>query len=117
MSLNQYNMKLVKTINTKKMGTIKHIQFNKKDNKLITLEEVNNMYHKLMNGAGLSPDQIRIVGLNDEQFVTLKGYGDEEFADYWDDYLQNKPTAVQDKLNKFENIQFIVTKNDLKKLK
>ena len=109
MSLNQYDMKLVKTIETKKMGKRKLIQFHRKDKKLMTLDEINNMYHKLMTGSGLKPEDITIVGLNDERFTTLKGFGDEEFADYWEEeYLLNKPKDVKDKLTNFFNVNFIV---------
>jgi hypothetical protein len=107
--MNKFNINLVKEINTKKMGKKKQIEFTKKNLQLISLEEANDMYHQILEESHLLPHQISIIGLNDERFTTLKGFGDDEFADYFEDeYLKNKSSAIQEKLSNFFNITFMI---------
>jgi hypothetical protein len=104
-----YNIKLVKVSPTRnRKDTRRQIEVTRRDNRLISLDEVKSFYDDLLQ-EGKNPDQICIVGLNAERLTTIKSFDDKEVFDEFDEeYLQNKPEGIRDLLTHYSRVELIL---------
>jgi hypothetical protein len=55
------------------------------------------------------PENVIVVGLSGERYITLKGLKESYMRDYGDEeYLQNKPKSIRELLTRFTRIEFII---------
>ena len=105
----KYDIKLVKefTTNKNKMNR-KQIEFKRLDKKKMSLNEVNTLYKDLVKSSDLDPDKVMIIGMNPNRFFTLKTLNKDDFTEFAEDYLENKPAEVQEMLSEFDSIQLVL---------
>jgi hypothetical protein len=105
----KYNITLVKEQRTKNKKELrKQIEIVRKDGKIIKLNDIENLYNKVIS-KNINPQNIIVVGLNGERYITLKGLKESNMRNFGDEeYLQNKPKNIRNMLTKFTRIEFIV---------
>lgn len=107
--MSKYQITLVKEFTSKnKKINRQQIEFKRRDKKMMSLDEVNRMYKELVKEENLNEDNIMIVGLNQNRYFTLKSFNQEDFTQFDEDYLQNKPKEVREMLKEFYSIDFVI---------
>jgi C-terminal processing protease CtpA/Prc len=110
--MDKYNIKLLKNFETKNKKVMKkEIKINRKNGNKVSLDEVDDLYNYISNRYNIPTENIKVVGLNNERFITLKGEAHEALGDNYDDYLQNKPEEVRDNLENFNDVHFFINTN------
>ena len=109
--MSNYDIRLVKEFvtNNKKLHRFQ-IEFKRKDKKMMSLDEINKIYKEFVEEENLNEDDIMIVGLNQNRYFTLKSLNQDDFTEFDEDYLENKPKEVKDMLKEFYSFEFILLK-------
>lgn len=74
----------------------------------LDLDDIHDIYENLIE-MGISSDRIGIVGMNDERLTTIVSRDKDGMFDFADEeYLKNKPEAIQEKLSNFQYIDVLI---------
>ena len=105
----KYDIKLVKETTTKKNKmNRKHIHFERLDKKEMPLSEVKTLYKELVQKSNLNPDKAMVIGMSKNRYFTLKTLNQDDFKEFDEEYLENKPAEVQEMLREFYSFDFVV---------
>jgi hypothetical protein len=84
------------------------VRFERNDDKFITIENIKEIYHGLINKRFTS-DRIAIVGMNSERLTTIISRNEDDVFDFVEEeYLKNKPAEIVDMLSSFEYIDVLI---------
>ena len=110
--MRNFEIQIIENKKTKNNKIVrKTIRFKAKNEKKMTLKEVNEYYDYLVNEKQIDPHDISILGMSD-MFRTLKSFDDNEVKN-WDyiDYYQDKPEIdkkMQKLLTEFFFVDFVL---------
>ncbi len=106
----EYELREVKEITFRNNKRRLELEAKRADGETISVTQIEDLMNVIAEEYGYDLDHIGVAALNEERLITLKGYGDDRFADYWqDEYLSNKAVDIKQQLSKFHTVYFFIT--------
>jgi len=106
----EYESREVKEITFRNNKRRLELEAKRADGETISVTQIEDLMNVIAEEYGYDLDHIGVAALNEERLITLKGYGDDRFADYWqDEYLSNKAVDIKQQLSKFHTVYFFIT--------